>query len=124
MNGENNVEQKVDKEIKNGKKVGLITVHLYRPFSTKYLLDVLPSTVKNIAVLDRTKEAGSNGEPLYLDIVNSLQGKNINIVGGRFGLSSKNTTPADIKSVFNMLESELKNNFTIGIIDDVTHTSL
>ncbi len=114
----------VDKEIKNGKKVGLITVHLYRPFSTKYLLDVLPSTVKNIAVLDRTKEAGSNGEPLYLDIVNSLQGKNINIVGGRFGLSSKNTTPADIKSVFNMLESELKNNFTIGIIDDVTHTSL
>lgn len=114
----------VDKEIKNGKKVGLITVHLYRPFSTKYLLDVLPSTVKNIAVLDRTKEAGSNGEPLYLDIVNSLQGKNINIVGGRFGLSSKNTPPADIKIVFNMLESKLKNNFTIGIVDDVTNTSL
>lgn len=114
----------VDKEIKNGKKVGLITVHLYRPFSSKYLLNVLPSTVKNIAVLDRTKEAGSSGEPLYLDIVNSLKDTNINIVGGRFGLSSKNTTPADIKSVYNMLEGKLKNNFTIGIIDDVTNTSL
>ncbi len=114
----------IDEERKNGKKVGLITVHLYRPFSTKYLLDVLPSTVKNIAVLDRTKEAGSTGEPLYLDIVNALKDKEINIVGGRFGLSSKNTTPADIKSVFTMLEQEPKNNFTIGITDDLTHTSL
>src|SRR5699024_5771554 len=107
-----------------GKKVGLITVHLYRPFSVKYLLNVLPSTVKNIAVLDRTKEAGSNGEPLYLDIVNALKDKDIHIVGGRFGLSSKNTTPADIKSVYTMLETNLKNNFTIGITDDVTDTSL
>ncbi len=114
----------VDKELKNNKKVGVITVHLYRPFSTKYLVDVLPESVVNIAVLDRTKESGSNGEPLYLDIVNALKDKKINIVGGRYGLSSKNTTPADIKSVFNMLETELKNNFTISIVDDVTNTSL
>ena len=114
----------IDEEKKKEKKVGLITVHLYRPFSVKYLLNVLPSTVKNIAVLDRTKEAGSNGEPLYLDIVNALKEKNIHVVGGRFGLSSKNTTPADIKSVYTMLETNLKNNFTIGITDDVTYTSL
>ena len=114
----------VDEELKKGKKIGVIKVHLYRPFSVKYLLDVMPSTVQNIAVLDRTKEAGSSGEPLYLDIVNALKDKNINIVGGRFGLSSKNTTPADIKSVFTMLEKDLKNNFTIGITDDVTYTSL
>lgn len=114
----------VDNELKNGQKIGVITVHLYRPFSSKYLLEVLPKTVKNIAVLDRTKEAGSSGEPLYLDIVNVLKDTNINIVGGRFGLSSKNTTPADIKSVYNMLEGKLKNNFTIGIVDDVTNTSL
>lgn len=114
----------VEEELKKGKKIGVITVHLYRPFSVKYLLNVLPTSVKNIAVLDRTKEAGSNGEPLYLDIVNALKEKEINIVGGRFGLSSKNTTPADIKSIFTMLEGNLKNNFTIGITDDVTYTSL
>lgn len=114
----------IDEELKKDKRVGLIIVHLYRPFSTKYLLQVLPNTVKNIAVLDRTKEAGSSGEPLYLDVVNALKNKNINIVGGRFGLASKNTTPADIKSVFNNLEGELKNNFTVGIVDDVTNTNL
>lgn len=106
------------------KNVGLIEVHLYRPFSREYLLKVLPKTVKNIAVLDRTKEAGSIGEPLYLDICTALKDKNINIVGGRYGLSSKNTTPSDIYSVYQMLESELKNNFTIGITDDVTNLSL
>lgn len=114
----------VDKELKNNKKVGVITVHLYRPFSLKYLLDVLPKTVKNIAVLDRTKEFGAGGEPLYLDVVNHLKDKNINIVGGRFGLSSKNTTPSDIKSIYTMLDNKLKNNFTISIVDDVTFTSL
>ena len=114
----------IDEERKKGEKIGLITVHLYRPFSTKYLLNVIPNTVKNIAVLDRTKEAGASGEPLYLDIVNALKESNIHIVGGRFGLSSKNTTPADIKSIYTMLNKELKNNFTIGIIDDVTNTSL
>ena len=106
-----------------GNDVGLIEVHLYRPFSTKYLLNVLPSTVKNIAVLDRTKEAGSNGEPLYLDIVAALRDKDIKIVGGRYGLSSKNTTPAQINAVYEMLK-EPKNNFTIGIVDDVTNLSL
>lgn len=114
----------IDDLNKKGSKVGLINVHLYRPFSTKYLLNVIPSSVKNIAVLDRTKEAGSIGEPLYLDVVSSLKDKNINIVGGRYGLSSKNTTPASIYSVYKMLEGELKNNFTIGIEDDVTNLSL
>ena len=108
----------------NDDSIGLIEVHLYRPFSIKYLLDVLPNTVKNIAVLDRTKEPGSNGEPLYLDIVNALSDKNIKIVGGRYGLASKNTTPAQIKSVYDMLNNCLKNNFTIGINDDVTNLSL
>lgn len=114
----------VDDLNKKGNKVGFINVHLYRPFSPKYLLDVLPSTVKNIAVLDRTKEAGSIGEPLYLDIISTLKDKNINIVGGRYGLSSKNTTPKHIYSVYKMLEGTLKNNFTIGIVDDVTNLSL
>jgi len=114
----------VDDLNENGKNVGLIEVHLYRPFSTEYFTKVLPDTVKNIAVLDRTKEAGSNGEPLYLDIVATLKNKNINVVGGRYGLSSKNTTPADIKSIYTMLDGELKNNFTISITDDVTKLSL
>ena len=104
-------------------KVGLIEVHLYRPFSVDYLLDVLPKSVKNIAVLDRTKEQGSMGEPLYLDVLSALNGKNINIVGGRYGLSSKNTTPGQIAAVYKMLDTP-KNNFTIGIIDDVTNLSL
>ena len=103
--------------------VGLIEVHLYRPFSTKYLLNVLPESVKKIAVLDRTKEAGSNGEPLYLDIVAALQNKDIEIVGGRYGLASKNTTPEDINAVYEMLNNPV-NNFTIGIVDDVTNLSL
>ena len=102
--------------------LGLIEVHLYRPFSSKYLLNVLPSTVEKVAVLDRSKEFGS-GEPLYLDIVSILKDKNINIVGGRYGLSSKNTTPAQIKAVYDMLDNP-KNNFTIGIKDDVTNLSL
>ena len=114
----------VDDLNKNGHKVGLVEVHLYRPFSKEYLTKVLPESVKNIAVLDRTKEAGSIGEPLYLDVVSALKDKNINIVGGRYGLSSKNTTPADIKAVYTMLETNLKNNFTISIVDDVTNTSL
>ena len=103
--------------------VGLIEVHLYRPFSVKYLLNVLPKTVKKIAVLDRTKEAGSIGDPLYLDIVNALNTKKIKIVGGRYGLGSKNTTPSDIKAVYDMLDKPV-NDFTIGIVDDVTNKSL
>ena len=114
----------VDKENKKGNKIGMVEVHLYRPFSKKYLLEVLPSTVKKIAVLDRTKEAGASGEPLYLDVVESLKNQNIEIVGGRYGLSSKNTTPAMIYSVYKMLDNDLKENFTIGIKDDLTNLSL
>ena len=104
--------------------VGLITVHLYRPFSKKYFLDCLPDTVKNIAVLDRTKEAGSIGEPLYLDVCSILQDKDIKVYGGRYGLSSKNTTPDEIYSVYKMLDENPHHNFTIGINDDVTNLSL
>ena len=103
-------------------KIGLIEVHLYRPFSIKNLLEVLPKSTKKIAVLDRTKEQGGS-EPLYLDIVNALKNTNIEIVGGRYGLSSKDTTPGMIKAIYDMLDYP-KNNFTIGIDDDVTHLSL
>ncbi len=118
------IRETIDKLNSTGYNVGLIEVHLYRPFSVKYLLDVLPSSVEKIAVLDRTKEPGSIGEPLYLDIVTALKNKNIKIIGGRYGLASKNTTPAQIKAVYDNLEGELKNNFTIGINDDVTNLSL
>ena len=112
----------IKETIENKPDLGLVEVHLYRPFSTKYLLNALPNTVRNIAVLDRTKEFGS-GEPLYLDVVSVLKDKDINIVGGRFGLSSKNTTPGMIMAVYDMLDNP-KNNFTIGINDDVTNLSL
>ena len=117
------IKETIDVLIQNKYEVGLIEVHLYRPFSTDYLLSVLPDSIESIAVLDRTKEPGSIGEPLYLDIVASLKNKSINIVGGRYGLSSKNTTPAQIKAVYDMLDNPV-DNFTIGINDDVTHTSL
>ncbi len=109
-----------------GLPIGLIEVHLYRPFSSKYLLNVLPETVTDIAVLDRTKEFGANA-PLYLDVVSVLKEQNlkINVYGGRYGLSSKDTTPSDIKSVYDMLMSNNKiNGFTISIVDDVTNLSL
>ena len=110
-----------------GQDVGLIEVHLYRPFSTKYFLKVLPKSVKKIAVLDRTKEAGSAGEPLYLDVLKTVKDveSKIKVVGGRYGLSSKNTTPAMIKAVFDIMNAhDIRNNFTIGIEDDVTNLSL
>ena len=109
-----------------GKKVGMVAVHLYRPFSVKYLTAVLPASVKRIAVLDRTKEPGALGEPLYLDVVEALSDrKDLTIVGGRYGLGSKDTTPAQIISVYENLElPQPKNGFTVGIIDDVTFTSL
>ncbi|MBE6147463.1 MAG: pyruvate:ferredoxin (flavodoxin) oxidoreductase [Firmicutes bacterium] len=119
------VKEVVDYLNENGEKVGLVEVHLYRPFSSKYFLDVLPKTVKNIAVLDRTKEPGSLGEPLYLDVVSVLSNRNVSIIGGRYGLSSKNTTPGDIAAVYKFLDSKNKfHGFTIGIIDDVTNKSL
>jgi len=118
------IEETIDKLNNNGYKVGLVKVHLYRPFSIKHLLEVLPKSVKRVAVLDRTKEAGSSGEPLYLDVVNALKDTDIKVIGGRYGLSSKNTTPAMIKAVYDNLNGDMKNGFTIGINDDVTNLSL
>ena len=114
----------VDNLNHNGYDVGVVSVHLYRPFSKEYLKNILPKTVKRMAVLDRTKEAGSYGEPLFLDILAALNDTNIKIVGGRYGLSSKEVDPADIKSVFTMLMGHMIHGFTIGINDDVTKLSL
>lgn len=117
----------IDHLVKQGKKVGMISVHLYRPFSVKHLLAAVPKTVKRIAVLDRTKEPGAEGEPLYLDVKSAfydVENKPF-IVGGRYGLGSADITPANIISVYNNLElPEPKNHFTVGIVDDVTFTSL
>lgn len=118
------IEETIDSLEKEGYKVGLVKVHLYRPFSSRHLLEVIPKTVKEVAVLDRTKEPGSEGEPLYLDVVNALKDKSITVIGGRYGLSSKNTTPAMIKAVYDNLQNEKKKSFTIGIKDDVTNLSL
>ncbi len=120
-------QEAIDHMMKQGEKVGLVSVHLYRPFSVKHLLAAVPETVKRIAVLDRTKEPGANGEPLYLDVVEAYQGvENAPvIVGGRYGLASKDTTPAQIIGVYENLALPMpKNHFTVGIIDDVTFTSL
>ena len=111
----------------NGQKVGMVSVHLYRPFSVKHLLAAVPKTVKRIAVLDRTKEPGAEGEPLYLDVRAAFYGQPDQpiIVGGRYGLGSCDTTPTLIISVFDNLKlPEPKNHFTLGIVDDVTFTSL
>jgi len=121
------IRETIDYLLAKGEKVGLIAVHLYRPFSAKYFLNVMPESVKRIAVLDRTKEPGANGEPLYLDVKEIYYGQPNApmIVGGRYGLSSKDTTPAMIISVFeNLKMKEPKNQFTVGIVDDVTFKSL
>ena len=117
----------IDHLLKEGKKVGMVSVHLYRPFSVKHLLAAVPKSCKRIAVLDRTKEPGAEGEPLYLDVKSAfydVENRPL-IVGGRYGLGSADVTPAKIISVFNNLElPEPKNHFTVGIVDDVTFTSL
>ena len=122
------VKETVDYLNAKGRKVGMVQIHLYRPFSVKHFAAAIPATVKKIAVLDRSKETGSVGEPVYLDVVTALNqaGRgDIRVVGGRYGLSSKDTTPAQLKAVFdNLLLEEPKNHFTIGIEDDVTHLSL
>lgn len=125
--GSDTIEETVDYLMSKGEKVGAIKVHLYRPFSEEHFLKAIPNSVKKIAVLDRTKEPGSIGEPLYLDVVKAFKKDNRNplIVGGRYGLSSKDTRPSQIVAVFKNLEKEdPKDRFTIGIVDDVTHTSL
>ena len=112
---------------KKNENVGLMEVHLYRPFSTKYFLNELPKTVKKIAVLDRTKEPGASGEPLYLDVVQTIKNVDarVSVYGGRYGLSSKNTTPAMIKGVFDFLDTrDVHSNFTVGIVDDITNLSI
>jgi pyruvate-ferredoxin/flavodoxin oxidoreductase len=122
------IREVVDHQVAAGEKVGVLTVRLYRPFSAKYFFRVLPKSVKRIAVLDRTKEPGAVGEPLYMDIKSVLAekgGKMPLIVGGRYGLSSKDTTPSQIVSVFDNLKmKEPKNGFTVGIVDDVSFKSL
>ena len=121
------IKETIDYLAAQGKKVGLMTVRLYRPFSAKYFMKALPQSVKRIAVLDRTKEPGSLGEPLFLDIKALFQGTEDAplVIGGRYGLSSKDTTPAQIVAVYENLElAEPKDGFTIGIVDDVTFKSL
>ena len=121
------IKETIDYLAKKGRKYGLVSVHLYRPFSEKYFLKVLPKSVKRIAVLDRTKEPGSLGEPLFLDVKALFQGKENSplVIGGRYGLSSKDTTPAQIVAVYDNLDrKEAKAEFTIGIVDDVTFKSL
>ena len=126
--GAETVRDTVDYLNAHGRKVGMVQVHLYRPFSMKHFVDAIPETCKKVAVLDRTKESGSIGEPLYLDVQSALiqAGRNdVIVVGGRYGLSSKDTTPAQFAAVYmNLSQDKPKNNFTIGINDDVTHTSL
>ena len=120
-------EEVIDYLNAKGEKVGLVKVRLYRPFVASKLIEAIPATAKKIAVLDRTKEPGALGEPLYLDVVTALAqgGVNAKVVGGRYGLGSKDTTPASVFATFENLKADApKNNFTIGIVDDVTGTSL
>jgi len=121
------IEETVNHLCAGGEKIGLVKVRLYRPWSTAHFLQALPTSVARIAVLDRTKEPGAQGEPLYLDVRSVFQGsgRDIRVVGGRYGLGSKDFTPAMVKAVFdNLAVDEPKNGFTVGIEDDVTHTSL
>jgi pyruvate-ferredoxin/flavodoxin oxidoreductase len=118
------IEETVNYLTGKGEKVGAVKIHLYRPFSVEDFITVLPSSVKKIAVLDRTKEPGAIGEPLYLDVVAALKDRDITIVGGRYGLSSKEFTPTMVKAVYNHLDGACTHNFTVGIYDDVTNTSL
>ena len=118
------IEETIDYLMSQGKKVGLVTVRLYRPFSAEALVNAIPDSVKQISVLDRTKEPGAQGEPLYLDVVAALKGTKFNdvpVFTGRYGLGSKDTTPAQIVAVY---ENTTKQKFTIGIVDDVTNLSL
>lgn len=122
--GAETAEETIDYLNKNGYKVGLVKVRLYRPFQAEAFRAVIPSTAKKIAVLDRTKEPGAIGEPLYLDVVTALAGRDLKIIGGRYGLSSKEFTPAMVKSVYDHLNGACFHGFTVGIEDDLTGTSL
>ena len=122
------IEETIAKMNKEGHKVGVLKVRLYRPFAGKAFVKALPTSVKKVAVLDRTKEPGSLGEPLYLDVIaalNEFGRKKVKVYGGRYGLGSKEFNPSMVYSVYKNLESsDTKNHFTVGIYDDLTHTSL
>ena len=121
------IREVIDYKLAQGEKVGLVAVHLYRPFSAKYFMEAVPASVKRITVLDRTKEPGANGDPLYLDVKDIFYGKADAplVVGGRYGMGSKDVTPAQIIAIYkNMALNEPKNQFTVGIVDDVTFKSL
>ena len=118
------IEETIDYLMERGEKVGVVEVHLYRPFSASHLLSVIPDSVKKISVIDRTKEPGSIGEPLYLDVLAALKGskfENVTVFSGRYGLGSKNTDPSDIAAIYH---NDKKERFTVGIVDDVTNLSL
>ena len=121
-------EEVIDYLNAHGEKVGLVKVRLFRPFAAEKLIEALPASVQKIAVLDRTKEPGSQGEPLYQDVVTALANagwNDIKVIGGRYGLGSKDTPPASVFAVYNELKkAEMKRQFTIGIVDDVTNLSL
>jgi pyruvate-ferredoxin/flavodoxin oxidoreductase len=118
------IEEAVDYLTQRGEKVGAIKVRLYRPFSAEAFIEAIPRSVQKIAVLDRTKEPGALGEPLYLDVVVALSGKDIKIIGGRYGLSSKEFTPSMVKAVYDHLDDDGFHGFTVGIKDDVTAKSI
>ena len=122
--GMETIEETVNYLVKKGEKIGAVKVHLYRPWSAEDLRKVIPGSVKKIAVLDRTKEPGSPGEPLFLDVVSTMMGKPVTIIGGRYGLSSKEFTPAMVKAVYDHLDGKCTHDFTVGITDDVTNLSL
>ncbi len=118
------IEETVNYMVERGEKVGVLKIRLFRPFSVKDFIAAIPETVKKIAVLDRTKEPGSIGEPLYQDVVTALAGKNLQIIGGRYGLSSKEFTPSMVKAVFNHIDGAAFHGFTVGINDDVSNKSI
>jgi pyruvate-ferredoxin/flavodoxin oxidoreductase len=122
--GAETAEETVNYLTRQGEKVGVVKVRLYRPFSNEALVNAIPASVKKIAVLDRTKEPGAAGEPLYLDVVNALRDKDIEIIGGRYGLSSKEFSPSMVKAVFDHLDDAAFHSFTVGINDDVSHKSV
>ncbi len=122
--GTETIEETVNYLCKRGEKVGAVKVRLYRPFSAEAFISTIPHGVKKIAVLDRTKEPGSLGEPLYLDVAVALSGKDIKVIGGRYGLSSKEFTSTMVKAVYDHLDGKCTHGFTVGIEDDVTNTSV
>jgi len=122
--GMDTVKETVDYLVAKGEKVGAVIVHLYRPWSSEDLLKVIPDSVKKIAVLDRTKEPGAPGEPLYLDVVHTMVGKDVRIIGGRYGLSSKEFTPAMVKAVYDHVNADGFHDFTVGITDDLSKRSI